>query len=151
MKKLVIGLLVALAVTVGIAPQTAQAAAADEVKISGVVSDQGVPLPGVTVQVECWQTGFIDHPVTDADGRYTVITDTLRCPLGTTLKVRAGINNSTKEGFKFGTVQLVNELDLPLLPVPAVPEYGWLSGTVAVGAGVGAIVFLRRRLAQQEG
>ncbi len=151
MKRLVMGLLLAAVLVVGVAPQTVDAAASEEVKISGVVFDQGQPVPGIKVQVECWETGFVERPITDANGKYHVITTTDQCPLGTTLKVRSNTALNAKVGFKFSTVQLVNNLPIHLILTHGVPEYGWLGGILAGGTGAGVIAYTRRRLAQLGG
>jgi len=145
MKKLVIGLLVAAAMIGIIAPQAAQAVS--EVKISGRVLDQGMPVTGIQVMIECWATGFVERPITDVNGKFNITTTTLQCPLGTTLKLRSNTANNAKVGFTFSNVLLVNELNVNLLDTHGIPEYGWLGGVLAVGGGAGLIVVARRRYA----
>lgn len=147
MKKIITGLLLAVALVISLAPQTAHAAA-EEVKISGVVYDQGQPVPGIQVQVECWETGFVTRPITDSGGGYLVTTTTAECPLGTTLKARSNTALNAKVGFKFSTVQSVNKLDIELVDTHGITEYGWVGGILAAGTGAGIVIFTRRRYAQ---
>ncbi|HEU5187535.1 MAG TPA: carboxypeptidase-like regulatory domain-containing protein [Candidatus Saccharimonadales bacterium] len=145
MKRNIIGMFLFAALLVGAAPQTVHAAA-QEVIISGVVFDQGQPVPGIQVQVECWETAFVQRPITDATGKYRVVTTADQCPLGTTLKVRSNTALNAKVGFKFSTVQLgVNNLPIHLILTHGVPEYGWAPAFTALAAGVGLVIFNRRR------
>ena len=146
MKRLVIGLVVAVAVMAGIAPQTVHAAV-PEIQIIGVVFDKGVPVPNLSVLVECWETGFAERPITDTNGVFYVATDKTHCPLGTILKARTNIPNTYRAGFQFKTVQPVNEMHIDLIDTHNIPEFGWVSGVLAAGTGGGLIIFTRRRYA----
>jgi len=148
MKKLMLSAFFAAGLVIaGLVPQSAQAAAADPVKVTGVVTYRARPLVGIEVMVECFKTGFQQRTTTDGNGVYLVTATQTQCPLGSELKVRAETANNTHGyvGAKYGTVSLLNNVNIKTVTKCVVPEYGWLGGALAGGVGVGAVAFIRRR------
>lgn len=101
MKKLLLGLLVAGALVVGIiAPVQTAGAAPAETDVTGVITDQGVPVDGATVEVKCGAKTMTD--TTDSHGSYLVTFAFADCPPGSTVTVKAQKGN--KSGTNTGTV-----------------------------------------------
>ncbi len=135
--------------TAGLTMPTVHAAA--EVEFTGVVRYQGHPIPGIEVMIECWRTGFNQRIDADANGVYHATATLAQCPLGSELKVRAETANNTAGyvGHRFAQVGSLNKLDIDTVPKVPIPEYGWIGGLAAGGAGIGAMLFVRRRSRQQ--
>lgn len=127
----------------GFAPKTN--ALPPQTDVTGVITEKGNPVAGATVTVTCM--GFQRTDITDAAGSYLVTFATVECPFGSTVKVvakKAGMSGSNS-----GTVTgITTKLNIAIVNV-SIPEYGWLGGILAAGAGVGAIALTRRRMTQQ--
>ncbi len=100
MKRLVIGLVVAIAVMAGIAPPTAHALPPDFIfEAHGVVTENGLPVEGASIFVECGPDGVPGG--TNADGSYHVSFGA--CFLGSTVYIRAAKGNSYGSASVLGT------------------------------------------------
>lgn len=146
MKKMLLGVLVAGAILVGaVGPTQTAGAIPPQTDVTGVITDQGVTVEGASVEVKCGATTKTD--TTDMHGSYLVTFTFAECPPGSTVTVKA--TKGTKSGTNTGTViGVTTKLNIGLVNVD-IPEYGLFGALVATGAGVGAIVFVRRRFAQQ--
>lgn len=143
MKKLLAAIVLTLAI-VGLLMPIVHAAG--EVEISGVVRYQGHPIPDIEVLIECWDTGFSKRVDTDANGAYHATATLAQCPYRSLLKVRAETKNTVGYvGHRLVEADLINKLDIDTVPKGTIPEFGWVGGVVAAGAGIGAIAFMRRR------
>lgn len=139
-KKIVAGLLTGLLVSVGVTSAGVGATPA-QTDVTGVVTENHTPVANATVTVEC--QGNLAADTTDAQGSYLVTYPIAQCPFGSTVKVTA--QKDGKSGTASGTVHgITTKLNLAIVNVP-IPEYGALGALLAVGAGVGSIVYLRRR------
>lgn len=125
--------------TIGSIPVSA---AAIPVKITGVVSFQNQPLAGLSVLVECWQTGYSARPITSPSGLYSVNVTETECPLGSQLKVRA--ETADKVAFRYAAVRSFTVVDLRMVSKVPVPEHGLLGGIAALGGGIMGARFIRR-------
>jgi hypothetical protein len=115
-----------------------------ETDVSGVVTEGGVTVAGATVTAKCGATTKMD--ITNASGTYLVSFTFAQCPPGSTVTVTAkkGTHSGTATGKVVG---LTTKLNVGLINV-SIPEYSWIGGVIATGAGIGAIAFTRRRYAQ---
>ncbi|HVQ44312.1 MAG TPA: hypothetical protein VMT30_05095 [Candidatus Saccharimonadia bacterium] len=139
-------LLAAAVAIASFAPRPADAAVNDSVQLTGLVTIQGHPMPGLEVDIECWSTGFQAHAVTNGSGIYSHFATEAFCPLGSQLKVRfESVGLSGYVGFNYNTIQKVTVTDISLVRKNVVPEYGWLGGLLAGSAGIGAMAIMRRR------
>lgn len=143
-KKKLLGLAVMAAFLVlGFAPKTQ--ALPPQTDVTGVVTEQGNAVANASVKVTCM--GFERTDIADAHGAYLVSFAAVECPFGTTVKV-VGTKDG-KSGTASGTVQgITTKLNIAIVNV-SIPEYGWIGGLLAAGAGVGAIALTRRRVTQQ--
>lgn len=143
--KIVISALAAAFLVVGFVPATANALP-PLTDVTGVVTDEkGDPVTGAEATVKCGTKTMMD--TTDAHGSYLVSFDKADCDFGTTVKVSA--KKDGKSGWETGTVSgITTKLNLAIVNVQ-IPEYGLISGILAGGAGIGAIIYFRRRQMQQ--
>lgn len=141
MKKKLVGTFLAVAFAMlGFAPLTASAAA-PQTDVTGVITANSVVVSGAFVTVMC--QGFTQTDTTDAHGSYLVIFTTAQCPFGSTVKVMA--QKGGHSGTSTGTAQgLTTKLNVAIVNV-SIPEFGWIAGIIAIGTGIGAIAFTRRR------
>jgi len=145
MKKLLVGVLVAVFMSVGAASGTASASA-PQTDITGVVTENHVAIAGANVTVEC--NGNSQMDTTDAFGSYLAVFPIADCPFGVTVKVTAEKNG--KSGISTGTVQgITTKLNLAIVNV-SIPEYGTIGALLAGGAGIGMIAYTRRRQGQMQ-
>src|SRR4029078_9625535 len=129
----------------GLAPVKSASALPAETDVTGVITDAGVPVAGAMVTVKCGAWTKTD--TTDAFGSYLVSFTFAQCPPGSIVTVTAkkGAKTGTKNGRIVG---VTTKLNLGLVNVD-IPEYGVVGALIGSGAAVGAIVFTRRRFAQQ--
>jgi hypothetical protein len=140
MKKLVLGVLVAVFVSTGVASGSASATA-PQTDITGVITESHVAVAGAHVTVLC--NGNSQMDTTDAFGSYLTVFPSGDCPFGVTVKVTAVKNG--KSGVATGTVQgITTKLNLAIVNV-SIPEYGLIGALTAGGAGIGMIAYSRRR------
>jgi len=145
MKKLVVGLLVAVFASVGVGAASANAAA-PQTDITGVITANSVAVAGAMVTVLC--NGNTQMDTTDAHGSYLAIFTTAQCPFGTTVKVTA--SKGGHSGVATGTVQgITTKLNLAIINV-AIPEYGLVGTIMAGAAGLGFMSYMRRRQKQSQ-
>jgi hypothetical protein len=143
MKKILIGLFVAALVTLGTAGSALAAPAKTDV--TGVVTENHVPVVGASVTVLC--NGHTETDTTDAQGSYLVTYLVADCPFGSTVKVTA--HKGSKSGVASNTVRgITTKLNLAIVNV-SIPEYGAIGALIAGGTGIGVIAYMRRRQNQQ--
>ncbi len=144
MRKLGLGISVMMGLlVVGLAP----AVYADSAKtmITGKIAENGSPVEGADVEVEC--AGTLQMDTTDASGVYLVGFTADECPVGTQALIKA--KKGSMSGSGTTDVQArTTKLNVGVMNL-AIPEFGWLGGLLATGAGIGAIAFTRRRYAGQ--
>lgn len=139
MKRLLMGVMVAAFAVVSMVSPVAAAPA--ETDVTGVVTENHVPVAGATVTVLC--NGKTEVDTTDAAGSYLVHFVSADCPFGSTVKVTA--TKAGKSGVASGTVHgITTKLNLAIVNV-SIPEYGLMGMLVAGGVGVGVIAYMRRR------
>lgn len=143
MKKILVGALAAILVSVGASASVSAAPAKTDV--TGVVTDNHVAVAGASVTVLC--QGNTETDTTDAQGAYLVTYLSHQCPFGSTVKVTA--QKGGKSGVSSGTVRgITTKLNLAIVNVP-IPEYGLLGTIAAGGIGLGMIAYSRRRRQQE--
>jgi len=143
MKKTILGMLVAMFATVGIATASAGATPA-QTDITGVITANSVAVQGASVTVLCDGNTLMD--TTDAHGSYLTVFPIAKCAFGSTVKVTA--QKGGHSGVATGTVQgLTTKLNLAIVNV-SIPEYGVIGALTAGGAGLGVFAFVRRRQSQ---
>jgi hypothetical protein len=147
MKKLLTSALLAVFMSVGLLSGSVGAVGnTPQTEITGVVTENHVAVSGAMVTVLC--KGNTKTDTTDAFGSYLVSFDSVDCPFGVTVKVTA--EKDGKTGVRSGTVQgITTKLNLAIVNVP-IPEYGLIGSLTAGGAGLGMIVYRRRRQQQAQ-
>lgn len=139
MKAMLLGVLVAVVVSFGATAGVSAAPA--QTNVTGVVTDNHVPVAGAMVTVLC--EGNTETDTTDAHGSYLVSFLKDQCPFGSTVKVTG--QKGGESGVASGTVRgVTTKLNLAIVNV-AIPEFGVVGALAATGAGVGLIAFARRR------
>ena len=140
-KRLLTALLSSFALAV-LLPATAMAAT-PRTEVSGVVSSNGHPVTGAQVIVIC--DGHATKTHTDSTGTYLVqYKPSSLCPNGATAHVTAtaggqgGNNNGNVQG-------LTERLNVAIVNVSVVPEFGIITGVSASILGGGAFLAIRRR------
>lgn len=142
MKKIILGLFVAVFAAAGATATTN--ATPPTTDVTGVVTENHVPVAGATVKVIC--NGHTQWDTTDAHGSYLVTFPAGDCPFGSTVKVIAEKNK--KSGVASGTVRgITTKLNLAIVNV-SIPEFGMFGAVAAGGMGIGTIAYLRRRQKQ---
>ncbi len=145
MKKKLFGLMLVGAFLIAAVAPVKTHALPPQTDVTGNITDAGVPVDGAMVTVKCGATTKTD--TTNSSGTYLVTFTGAECPPGSTVHVTA--KKGTKSGSASGTViGITTKLNIGLVNVD-IPEYGWIGGILATGAGVGAIAFTRRRYAGQ--
>lgn len=110
--------------------------------VSGVVTHNGSPVSGASVTVTC--NGNSDSNITDGTGTYLVAFAASDCPNGQTATVIATKGPLT--GNNSGPVNgITNKLNIAVVDVAVVPEYGIIGLTGAAVIGGGAFMVMRRR------
>ena len=110
--------------------------------IEGTVTHLGAPVSGATVTVVC--NGVTQTGVTNGAGRYQFQDTQVNWPLDATVTATATKESLT--GSNTGTVDYRNkEINVAVVNVSAVPEFGAIAGATAVLLGAVAFVFIRRR------
>jgi len=140
MKKVVLGLLVAVFAAVGVTSASASAAP-PQTSVTGVVTENHMSVAGAAVSVLC--DGHTETDTTNAQGAYLVNYPAADCPFGSTVKVTA--TKSGKSGTASGTVEgKTTKLNIAIVNVE-IPEYGLIGALIAGGTGVGFIAYRRRQ------
>lgn len=139
------GVLAAVVIATGTMAGSVKAAPA-QTDVTGVVTENHVAVVDATVTVLCNGNTEVDT-LTDAHGSYLVTFPSAQCPFGSTVKVTA--QKDGKSGVTSGTVQgITTKLNLAIVNV-AIPEYGLIGTILAGSAGLGFMVYMRRRQQQE--
>jgi len=110
--------------------------------IEGTVTHLGAPVSGATVTVVC--NGVTQTGVTNGHGGYKFQDSQSNWPDGAT--VTATATNGSLTGSNTGTVNRRNaQINMAVVDVSAVPEFGAIAGVSALLLGAVAFVFIRRR------
>jgi hypothetical protein len=132
---------VAILGVLGVFP-AAGLAASGKTDVSGYVFFKGSPVKGAVVTVTA--NGFVKGDVTDKSGAYFVQFSAKSVPAGSTVTVQAF--KGKKSGSNTGTAgALTTKLNVALVNVDMVPEFGMIAGGAALLIGGGAFLFMRRR------
>jgi hypothetical protein len=124
-------------------------ATGDTTAIAGKIynADYTAIVPGATVEITCG--GSLQTVESKIDGTYSVNYDSEGCHEGSTLSVHAfkeGVGENTVTGNIYDDYP-VPELDLNLgvVNVPLVPEFGLIVGVLTILGAVGVFFVVRRR------
>jgi len=143
MKKAILGLVIGVFGSLGLATASASATPA-QTDITGVITESSVAVAGASVTVLCDGHTLMD--TTDAHGSYLAVFPIADCAFGSTVKVTA--TKGGHSGVASGTVQgITTKLNLSIVNV-SIPEYGLIGAIVAGGVGAGGLMFARRRMNQ---
>jgi hypothetical protein len=142
MKKLFLSLIVSFGL-IAFLPVTAMAQSVSPgAYVTGTVTHNGSPVDSASVVVTC-DSNVLDSS-TSAGGGYLVTFTTDQCPSGATAYVSASSGNLS--GSNNGVVNgLSVDVNLALVDVSLVPEFGVITGIVAIIIGSGAFLVIRRR------
>lgn len=141
MKKLLLGLFVAVFASVGISAGASATGTIPQTSVTGVVTKDHVAVANADVTVLC--NGHTLMDTTDAQGSYLVNFPSADCPFGHTVKVTA--TKGEYSGVKTGTVTgVTTKLNLAIVNVE-IPEYGVIGAFAAGGMGLGLIAYTRRQ------
>jgi hypothetical protein len=122
--------------------------------VQGLVTGPGNnALVGANVHVVCAHTGTpAQDTTTDGSGYYYVVFSNGTCVNGDLVTVTAsksGVGSATRSdnmGAQ-GTSDIGNlHLDLSVIDVPVVPEFGLITGALALVTSAGSMVFLKRKV-----
>ena len=143
MKKLFVSLIVTLGL-VAFLPVTAMAqSVGGGTYVAGTVTHNGTPVSGASVIVACGDGSDQDSSTTSAGG-YIVYFSTDQCYNGLTANVSASYNGLS--GSNSGAVNgLGADVNLALVNVSLVPEFGVITGITAIALGGGAFLVIRRQ------
>jgi hypothetical protein len=122
-------------------PATSLAASA-RTEVSGVVTSGSKAIAGAHVIVIC--SGNVKKTTTDNSGTYLVQYPIAKCPNQAIANVTATFGS--KGGNNSGQVKnLTEKLNVAIVNVSVVPEFGLLTGAVATIAGGAGYLAIRRR------
>ncbi|HVQ44311.1 MAG TPA: hypothetical protein VMT30_05090 [Candidatus Saccharimonadia bacterium] len=146
MPKSILGVFITLGLTAAVfAPQPAHATFDPVYDVQGFVHDEtGKPVEGADVYIVC---GGVEVELTrsDVDGSYHSNMD--QCQVDWTIQV-----DVRAPGARLGSASSIGSphmhLDVVVRANTSIPEYGWLGGLMAGGAGAGAIAYARRQCAR---
>lgn len=151
--KTIIAVIAALALVTGVVGVKSAMAVLTQVGIvEGVISgpdDNAVV--GANITVVCHNAGGdqTKNTTTDGDGFYIVEYTNYQCVAGDKVNVTASKDgqSGTREGEMEdeGTVGRVH-LDVAIINIPMVPEFGLITGGLALMTSAGSLFFLRRRV-----
>lgn len=140
MKQKIIALLAIVVVSAGLVSATANATS-PTTAVTGVVTENFTAVPNANVTALC--KGHTQADVADAQGSYLVLFPSADCPFGSTVKVTASYGGHG--GASSGTVNgVTTKLNLAIVNI-SIPEYGMIGGAIAGSAGIGMIIYSRRR------
>lgn len=146
MKKLLLGLLATVLVSVGVTGNVSATTIPPLTAVTGVVTEDHIAVEDANVTVLC--NGHTETDTTDSFGSYVVTFAGADCPFGVTVKVTA--EKDGKTGVRTGTVHgITTKLNLAIVNV-SIPEYGLIGALTAGGAGIGVIAYMRRRQQQMQ-
>lgn len=110
--------------------------------VTGVVTHNSAAVQGANVTVTC--NGHNGNDTTDSTGTYLVVFSATDCPHGETASVTA--QKGGLSGSNSGPVNgVTNKLNVAVVDVSVVPEYGMIGLTGAAVIGGGAFLAVRRR------
>jgi hypothetical protein len=138
-----IALFIATIFTVVVLPTAALADSTPPVtQVTGTVTNNSAGVAGADVAVLCGSTTL--HDTTDGSGTYLVTFPIADCPQGssaTATAIKGGLSGSNS-----GPVNKVtNKLNIAVVDVSVIPEYGVIGITGAAILGGGAFMVMRRR------
>lgn len=151
MRKTLISIFITLAAFVAL-PMAAAADEPDPTAVRGTVTNNGSPVVGASVSVNC--NGNVKTATTNAKGRYHVrYQNPSSCPIGSTATVTA--TNGSLSGTNSGTVQpessnQARDVNIALVNVSLAPELGAITAGGAALVGSGAFLVTRRRAAGKQ-
>ena len=146
MKRVILSILTTLGILVLLPVSMARAAGGQSI-IAGNIYYKGTtnPVTGASVSVVC-DGNTLTSPTTSA-GAYEVTFDPTACPAGDTATVTATKGSAT--GTNSGVVNpLATEptvINLAIVNVSVVPEFGAITGIAAIALGAGAFLVIRRQ------
>ena len=118
------------------------------VSVHGTVTDYVTGQPVIGAKVNLYCDGHLVHTTTtNKDGSYQAMFSSSRCALGSELTI-TGTGDDDKAAMVITTIvdhEIIEDLRLAKGTV-IIPEYGWMGGIVAASAGIGVIIYGRRRL-----
>ncbi len=130
--------------TVSLVPFATVAAAPSEVRVEGVVTDHGRPVAGQEVFVSCVTRVRISG-TSGTNGVYVVTFTATQCPIGSLVRAIALSPDGKKRAAGSAIAQPITRIDITMVPISSIPEYGWTSGILAAGSGFGVIAYTRRQ------
>jgi len=146
-KKIIARFLAGAVVAFSTTAATGVHAAPPQTDVTGVITENHMPVAGATVTALCNGNTEVDA-TTDAAGSYLVVFPIADCPFGSTVKVSA--KKGGKSGVASGTVQgITTKLNLAIVNV-SIPEFGMLGTLMAGGIGFGLMAYMRRRQDQTQ-
>ena len=120
--------------------------------VSGTVSENGVLVEAADVTAVC--EGIIMSTNTDTIGRYTLIYRDDACDEGSKVTVTAeksafigsGSGIVTHDHYDtYGNPVVTLDIDMVVINIPSVPEFGLVPGAVALFASSGTFLLLKKR------
>jgi hypothetical protein len=133
---------IAMAVTATILVPASTFAVSAKTDITGTVTNHNNPVSSASVTVNCNSSSGTD--TTDASGDYLVVFDAADCPSGAPISVAASKNGQS--GHSSGTANAITtKLNVALVNVNVVPEYGLIGMVGATLIGGGIFIVIRQR------
>ncbi len=115
--------------------------------VTGTVTNNGSAVANADVTAVCafGKGSATVTTTTDASGAYLAQFSSLLCPAGSQINVTASYNGMT--GTNNGVINEygTDKLNVGIVNVSLVPELGVITGSIAVVAGAGAFMIVRRR------
>ena len=141
MKRLLFIIIAALSVFM--LPVTALADST-KTEVTGVVSYQGQHV-GKNVEVTVSCNGHTKTDKTNKEGAYSVRFTAQQCPKNSMVTATSTVNGQTGTATGKVTSSGKCKVNVAVVPINVVPEFGALSAAGAGVTGVGAFLFIRRR------
>ena len=109
-------------------------------------ADFSAVVGGASVDVTCGAT--VNSTVSLSDGTYVASFASAECDNNDTVMIhaiKAGVGENTINGTVYDYSALIPSLNLGIVNVPLVPEFGLIAGLIAVFGAVGAFFLIRRK------
>jgi len=144
MKKSLLCAVVILAAVLAVQFPSVVSAAGGNVTITGKMTNKGAPVKNAPLNITV-NGSPLPPTTTDDNGNFTVTTDDTIVPPGSPTTIEIDTNgNGLPERTIETTGHEVITINFDVDPFN-VPEYNWLSGVAAAGAGFGFIAWQRRQ------